>query len=122
MGEGKGREVGSRGEKEGGGERRRGRGEMRGEGGTREGRGNHLVASCDCSNHPHSTGAADCLTLLLKKGALANIQDKIGVTPLHLAARNGYALSTIKGLLTPEGRRGHATQLGYYQMQLFSLC
>lgn len=37
----------------------------------------------------HSTGSADCLTILLKKGALVNVQDKIGVTPLHLASRNG---------------------------------
>ena len=36
-----------------------------------------------------STGAADCLGVLLKKGAHVNVQDKIGSTPLHLAARNG---------------------------------
>lgn len=36
-----------------------------------------------------STGSADCLSLLVRKGALVNVQDKIGVTPLHLAARNG---------------------------------
>lgn len=36
-----------------------------------------------------STGAVDCLVFLIKKGANVNLQDKIGVTPLHLAARNG---------------------------------
>ncbi|XP_064396022.1 E3 ubiquitin-protein ligase HACE1-like [Halichondria panicea] len=37
-----------------------------------------------------NTGAADCLGVLLKKGAHVNVQDKIGSTPLHLAARNGH--------------------------------
>lgn len=37
-----------------------------------------------------NTGSADCLALLLRKGALVNVQDRIGVTPLHLAARNGH--------------------------------
>ena len=37
----------------------------------------------------HSTGAADCVHYLLKRNASVNIQDKIGITPLHLAARNG---------------------------------
>lgn len=36
-----------------------------------------------------STGAADSLGCLLKRGANVNLQDKIGVTALHLAARNG---------------------------------
>ena len=43
-----------------------------------------------CTSHFHySTGSADSVGVLLKRGANANLQDKIGVTALHLAARNG---------------------------------
>lgn len=38
---------------------------------------------------PFSTGAADCVGYLLRKGASVDIQDKVGITALHLAARNG---------------------------------
>ena len=36
-----------------------------------------------------SVGASDCLAILIKKGADVNAQDRSGVTPLQLAARNG---------------------------------
>ena len=43
-----------------------------------------------CTFHFHySTGSADSVGVLLKRGANVNLQDKIGVTALHLAARNG---------------------------------
>ena len=38
---------------------------------------------------PLSTGAADCVGYLLRKGASVDVQDKVGITALHLAARNG---------------------------------
>ena len=41
-----------------------------------------------CTFH-FSTGSADTVGVLLKRGANVNLQDKIGVTALHLAARNG---------------------------------
>ena len=37
----------------------------------------------------YSTGAIDTLSFLIKRGAVINVIDRIGVTPLHLAARNG---------------------------------
>jgi E3 ubiquitin-protein ligase HACE1 len=40
----------------------------------------HIAANC---------GSHDCLTLLLKRGANLDLQDKAGNTALHLAARNG---------------------------------
>ena len=36
-----------------------------------------------------SVGAYDCLVILIKRDADVNSQDKSGVTPLQLAARNG---------------------------------
>ena len=36
----------------------------------------------------YSTGAIDTLSFLIKRGAVINVIDRIGVTPLHLAARN----------------------------------
>ena len=35
-------------------------------------------------------GASECVTLLVKHGADVNAQDTTGVTPSHLAARNGH--------------------------------
>lgn len=36
-----------------------------------------------------SVGGVETVTLLLKKGANADVQDRSGTTALHLAARNG---------------------------------
>ena len=38
---------------------------------------------------PLSTAATDCVGYLLRKGASVDVQDKVGITALHLAARNG---------------------------------
>jgi E3 ubiquitin-protein ligase HACE1 len=37
-----------------------------------------------------NVGAFECLSLFLKKGIHINVTDDSGVTPLHLAARNGH--------------------------------
>jgi ankyrin repeat protein len=37
-----------------------------------------------------SFGACNCLTVLLKHGAIVDVQDSTGVTSVHLAARNGH--------------------------------
>ena len=37
-----------------------------------------------------SFGAAHCLSALLRRGADVDTPDHVGVTPLHLAARNGH--------------------------------
>ena len=39
----------------------------------------------------YSTGSYESLLFLLKKGCIVNVIDRIGITPLHLAARNGLA-------------------------------
>ena len=41
-----------------------------------------------------SVGAFECLALFLKKGVHLNVTDESGVTPLHLAARNGCVHAT----------------------------
>jgi ankyrin repeat protein len=44
-----------------------------------------------------NVGAFECLSLFLKKGIHINVTDDSGVTPLHLAARNGC----VQARLTP---------------------
>ena len=46
-----------------------------------------------------STGAADCVAFLLKRNASVNLRDKIGITALHLAARNGYVHLAVKTVI-----------------------
>ncbi|XP_065646251.1 E3 ubiquitin-protein ligase HACE1 isoform X3 [Hydra vulgaris] len=38
-----------------------------------------------------NVGAYECLWHLLKKGALPNVQDRQGITPLQVASRNGFS-------------------------------
>lgn len=53
----------------------------------------------DCSFYASSQEILDTIDLLMKKGASSNSKDKIGNTPLHLAAMNGYGSIVLEKLI-----------------------